>query len=240
MWRAALDALAARDLYAVAPDLPGFGDSDPDPPGTWERHVETLERIRVDEGLEKVALVGHDWGGLIGLRWACDHPDALWAVVAADTGFFPDGRWHGLADALRTPGQGEELVDGMTREGFGQMLGAVSRGIDAEAVDEYFKAFADEPRRRGQLELYRSGDFEKLEPYQGRLAALGVPFLALWGEDDPFAPLAGGQRLADDIPGGRLEVIPGTGHFVFEDEPELAAEALASFLAEVVRTGRAG
>ena len=83
------------------------------------------------------------------------------------------------------------------------MLGAVSRGIDAEAADEYFKAFADEPRRRGQLELYRSGDFAKLEPTQGRLAALGVPFLALWGEDDPFAPVAGAQRFADEIPGAR-------------------------------------
>ena len=87
MWRPALDALAARGLYAVAPDLPGFGDSEPGPPGTntWTRHVEALEALRVAEGLERVALVGHDWGGLIGLRWACDHPDAVWAVVASAT-----------------------------------------------------------------------------------------------------------------------------------------------------------
>ena len=120
----------------------------------------------------------------------------------------------------------------MTRESFGQLLGAVSTGIDAEAVDEYFKAFADEPRRRGQLDLYRSGDFSKLEPYQGKLAALGVPFLALWGEDDPFAPVAGAQRFAREVPGARVQVIPGTGHFVYEDAPETAAEALAAFLAE--------
>jgi haloalkane dehalogenase len=232
MWRAALEALAARELYAVAPDLPGYGDSDPDPPGTWERHVEALERVRAEQGLERVALVGHDWGGLIGLRWACHHPDAVWALVASDTGFFPDGRWHGMARAMRTPGQGEELIDGMTRKSFGELLGAVSTGIDDAAVDEYFKAFSDEPRRRGQLELYRSGDFEKLAAYEGQLAAIGVPFLALWGEDDPFAPVAGGRRFADEIPGGRLEVIPGTGHFVYEDAPEAAAEALASFLAE--------
>src|SRR3954451_20778126 len=115
MWRPAMDALAARGLYAIAPDLPGYGDSEPDPPGTWERHVEALERLRDDQGLEKVALVGHDWGGPIGLRWACDHADAVWAIVASDTGFFPDARWHDLAKALRTPGEGEELVDGMTQ-----------------------------------------------------------------------------------------------------------------------------
>ena len=80
------------------------------------------------EGLDRVALVGHDWGGLIGLRWACDHPDAVWAIVASDTGFFADGRWHGMADALRTPAQGEQLVDWMTLEGFAGMRSVSSRG----------------------------------------------------------------------------------------------------------------
>ena len=236
MWRPALQALAAHGLYAVAPDLPGFGDSDPGAVGTntWTRHVEALEALRQAEGLERVALVGHDWGGLIGLRWACDHPDAVWAVVASDTGFFPDGRWHGMADALRTPCQGEQLVDGMTLEAFTGMLGSISKGIGAEHAREYFKAFADEPRRRGQLELYRSGEFSELEAYDGKLAALGVPFLALWGEEDPFAPVAGAQRFAREVPGARVQVIPGTGHFVYEDAPETAAEALASFLAESV------
>ena len=101
-----------------------------------------------------------------------------------------------------------------------------------EHVDEYFKAFADEPRRRGHLELYRSGDFEKLAPYEGRLAALGVPFLALWGEDDPFAPVAGAHRFAREVPGAEVQVIPGTGHFVYEDAPEAAADALAEWLSE--------
>ena len=240
MWRPALEALAARGLYAVAPDLAGFGDSPPDPPGTWERRVEALEHFRVEHDLGPVALVGHDWGGLIGLRWACDHPEAVWALVASDTGFFADGRWHGMAHALRTEGQGEELVDGMTLEAFTSMLSTVSRGIDSAAAAEYFKAFADEPRRRGQLELYRSGDFEQLAPYEGCLAALGVPTLLLWGEDDAFAPVAGGRRLRDEIPDARLEVFPGTGHFVFEDAPEATASALASFLAEVRPPGRAG
>ena len=234
MWRALMPELAEAGWRSIAPDLAGMGDSEPDPPGTWERHAESLERLREELGLERVVPVLHDWGGLIGLRWACDHPDAVWAVVASDTGFFPDGRWHGMADALRTPGQGEELVDGMTLEAFTGMLSSISKGIGPEHAREYFEAFADEPRRRGQLELYRSGEFSELEAYEGRLAALGVPFLALWGEDDPFAPVAGAQRFAREIPGARVQVIPGTGHFVYEDAPETAAEALASFLAESV------
>src|SRR5215210_2810392 len=114
MWQPSLDALAARGLYAVAPDLAGFGDSEPDLPGTWERHVEALERFRAEQGLERVALVGHDWGGLIGLRWLFDHgEERVWALVASATGFFAGGSWHGMGAAMRTPGQGEQLVDGM-------------------------------------------------------------------------------------------------------------------------------
>jgi len=232
MWMPALEALAARGLYAVAPDLAGFGDSPPDPPATWERHVETLEELRSHLGLDRVALVGHDWGGLIGLRWACDHPDAVWAIVASNTGFFADARWHDMAKAMRTPGRGEELVDGMTHERFERIMRDFSSGVDDRAIGEYFKAFADEPRRRGQLELYRSGDFEKLEAYEGRLAALDAPFLALWGEDDPFAPVGAAHRFEREIPGARVQVIAGTGHFVYDDAPEETAEALAAFLSE--------
>jgi haloalkane dehalogenase len=47
MWRHLLPALAEAGYRAVAPDLPGYGDSEPDPPGTWERHVAALERFRV-------------------------------------------------------------------------------------------------------------------------------------------------------------------------------------------------
>lgn len=229
MWRHVLSALAAAGWRGVAPDLPGFGDSPADPPGTWERHVEALERFRRGLGLERAALVVHDWGGLIGLRWACDHPDAVTALVISNTGFFADGKWHGLAQAMRAEGQGEELVAGMTREAFGEALRATGR-IPDDAIDECWKAFGDEDRRRGQLELYRSGEFEKLVPYEGRLAALGVPTLVLWGETDPFAPLAGGERFHAEIPGSTLVVIEGAGHFVQEEEPERYAREVAAFL----------
>ncbi len=230
MWRDVMPAVAGAGWRAVAPDLPGFGDSPADPPGTWERQVEAVERLREDLGLGSVALVVHDWGGLIGLRWACDHPDAVRALAISSTGFFPDGKWHGMAQALRTEGQGEELVDSMTRDGFAAMMGQVSGGIGEEAVDEYWKAFAEPAGRRGQLDLYRSGDFEKLRAYDGRLAALGVPVRIIWGEDDPFAPVAGAHRLQAGIPGSELVVIEGAGHFVVEDSPERYGAELSAFL----------
>ena len=228
MWREILPPLAAAGYHALAPDLLGFVDSEPDPPGTWERQVEALEGFRTAQGLERATLVVHDWGGLIGLRWACDHPDAVEALVISDTGFFPDGQWHDLAAAMRSE-QGEAIVDSMTEEGLAGLLGSFG-AIGPDEAREYFKALADEPRRSGVLELYRSGDFDKLAPYDGKLAELGVPALILWGADDPFAPLASAERFQREIPGSELVVLDGTGHFVVDDAPDRYAEALLGFL----------
>lgn len=234
MWRGLLEAIAAdAGRRAVAPDLAGFGDTPPDPPGTWERQVELVEQFRRELELERVALVVHDWGGLIGLRWACDNPGAASALVISNTGFFPDGRWHGMAQAMRTPGQGEELVAGFEREGFGALMRSLSPGFDENAIAEYWKAFESDEGRRGILDLYRSGDFSKLEPYAGRLAALGVPALLLWGENDPFAPLAGAHRFRREIPDAELVVAEGASHFVFADDPDRCAREVVGFLDRV-------
>jgi haloalkane dehalogenase len=100
-----------------------------------------------------------------------------------------------------------------------------------DAIDEYWKGFSDEQRRRGHLDLYRSGDFEKLMPYQGKLAALGVPALILWGARDEFAPVAGAHRFKRELPNAELVIIEEAGHFVFQDEPERTVEAVTRFLA---------
>jgi haloalkane dehalogenase len=230
MWRAALEAAAAAGFRAVAPDLPGFGDSPPDPPGTWEHHIQHVERLRDGLGLDDLVLVAHDWGGLIGLRWACDNPDRVRALVISASGFFPDGKWHGMARGLREEDTGEQLVADMTRTNFAALLAWASRGMDDETIDEFWKCFDGDERRRAQLELYRSGDFEKLAPYDGKLAALGVPTLLLWGGDDQFAPVAGAKRFESQLPDAELVVLEGVGHFVWEDEPERSSRELARFL----------
>ena len=217
-----------------------MGLTPPDPPGTWERQIEHLEWFRAALGLEPVVLVVHDWGGFIGLRWACDNPDAVAGLVISDTGFFPDGRWHGMAKALRTPDQGEEVVEGLTREGLRAVLPTMSKGFDERTADEYYKAFATEEGRRGALELYRSGDMEKLIPYEGKLAALDVPTLLLWGENDDFAPIGGAHRFRKQIPGAELAVVAGAGHFVYADEPERCAEEVVRFLGELEERQDAG
>lgn len=233
MWRELLPEIAAAGMRAVAPDLPGYGDSPARRPADWATHRAALEEFRTALGLGRVVLVVHDWGGLIGLRWACDHPDAVAGLVISDTGFFADGKWHGMAEAMRTPGTGEDLMAQQTRETFGALLRSVSTGIGDEAIDEYWRALSDDEGKERQLELYRSGDFSELAEYAGppsRLAALDVPTLLLWGGDDPFAPVAGAHRFAREIPDAELDVLDGVGHFAPEDAPEDYAAAVVRFL----------
>jgi haloalkane dehalogenase len=231
MWAGVMPAIAEAGWRAIAPDFAGYGDSPPDPPGTWERHIESLERFRRELGVERCVPVMHDWGGLIGMRWACEHADAVRALVISATGFFPDGKWHGMAKALKEPGTGEQVMDGFTREGFEAVLRQSSAGMSDEAIGEYWKAFKDDTRRRGHLELYRSGDFSKLADYD--LAGLGVPALLVWGEEDEFAPVAGAHRFERELPDTELVVAAGARHFVWEDAPERCADALTGFLARV-------
>ncbi len=235
LWNDVLPAVADAGWRAVAPDLPGFGDSEPlhGEAGTWVDHVMAVDDFVAAHGLAPVALVVHDWGGLIGLRWACERPYAVRALVISGTGFFPDGRWHGLARGLRTPEQGEQMLAGLTRESFGELLRAASPSITEESLDEYWKGYDGEQRRAAHLALYRSGDFEQLARFDGALGRLGVPTLILWGEGDAFAPVGGAHRFKREIPHAELVILEDAGHFLQEDAPERVAREIAGFLARV-------
>lgn len=230
MWRGLLAALATSGRRALAPDLPAFGDSPPNPPGTWAQHVDAFGRWHDALGLGPVWLVVHDWGGLIGLRWACDNPGVVAGLVISDTGFFSDGRWHGFAKALQHEGQGEQILAALDRSAFDQMLASLSTGFDEATGDEYWRVFSTEEGRLAVVTFYRTCDFSELEAYEGKLAVLGVPTLLLWGESDEFAPIGGAHRFRKEIPGAELVAVEGAGHFVYADEPDRCAAEIVSFL----------
>jgi haloalkane dehalogenase len=233
MWRHVLSAAADAGHRALALDRPGSGRSEPDPPATWARQVEAIERFADELELPPVILVVHDWGGLIGLRWACDHPERVEALVISSSGFFSDGKWHGMAEGLRAEGTGEQMLGAIDRDGFGGMMSSLGSGFDEETIDEYWLSLGSDAGRNAVLEMYRSGDFEQLVPYEGKLAQLGVPTLILWGESDVFAPAAGAHRFVGEIPEAELRIVDGAGHFLYSDAPEESATAVVEFASGV-------
>ena len=138
---------------------------------------------------------------------------------------------------LRTPGQGEQLVDNVTKQAFATMMRDQGGRIPDDAMDEYWKAFMSPAGRRGMLELYRSGDFEKLQPYEGQLEAMGAPALILWGENDPLAPVAAAHRFNREIPDSQVVILEGASHFLYDDEPARCAREIVAFLdSRIART----
>ena len=111
LWRRVLPVLADAGLRAIAPDLIGFGRSDKPAEvedHTYARHVEWVRAFAFDAlDLRDVTLVGHDWGGLIGLRVATENPDRIARIVATNTGLptgdqrMPDV-WLRFREAVRT------------------------------------------------------------------------------------------------------------------------------------------
>ena len=230
MWAPLMDALADEGRRSVAPDLYCLGDSDDPGPATFERNLEAFGELHSELGLGRVALVVHDWGGFVGLAWACEHLELVSALVISDTGFFSDGKWHGMAEAIRSP-QGEEIMAAVDRDGFAGLLRADGADFSDEEIDAYWRPFAEGRGRDATVEFYRSMDFEKLAPYEGRLAELGVPTLLVWGAEDKFAPLSGAKRFEREIPGARLAAFDGAGHFVFDQERERTTREVVDFLA---------
>ena len=173
-----MNALSAQGRRCVAPDLYCLGDSDDAGPATFERNLEALDDLHRELDLGRVAIVVHDWGGFIGLAWACENPDLVSALVISDTGFFSDGKWHGMAEMMRSP-QGEEIIGAIDRDGFAGLIRADGASFSEEDVDAYWRPFADGRGRDATIEFYRSMNFEKLAPYDDKLAELGVPTLSL-------------------------------------------------------------
>ncbi len=231
MFEPLLSALAQDGRRALAPDLYALGDSSEFGAATFEHTLERFGEWIDGLGLDRIALVVHDWGGFIGLAWACEHRERVEALVISNTGFFADGKWHGMAQAMRSE-QGEELVAGLDRDGFAALLRADGTEFDEATIDAYWAPFADGRGQRATLEFYRSMDFEKLAPYEGKLAELGCPTLLLWGAEDQFAPVAGAHRFQREIPGARLVAIEGAGHFVFDAERERCLTEVTAFLGD--------
>lgn len=229
MWEPLMADLAAHGRRCLAPDLYCLGDSDDPGPATFERNLEAVGTFHSEMELEEVELVVHDWGGFVGLAWAVENPECVASLVISDAGFFSDGRWHGIAEALRGE-QGEEIIEQLDRDGFAGLLGADGAPFEDETIDAYWHPFAEGRGRQATLEFYRSMDFSKLIPYEDGLAELGVPVLLLWGAEDKFAPLSGAERFRREIPGAELLVIDGAGHFVYDEEAGRCSDAIVDFL----------
>ncbi|NNK64422.1 MAG: hypothetical protein HKO98_14590, partial [Gemmatimonadetes bacterium] len=102
--------------------------------------------------------------------------------------------------------------------------------VTEQRVAGYARPMQSRARRAAYLRCARAIIPTDLDRLVARIPEIDVPALCLWGDRDPVVPLAGGRRLAAELPRGRLEVLERCGHQVVEERPNASATVLREFL----------
>lgn len=259
LWRRCLPALAAAlpGWRILAPDLPGYGRSAPRP-GAGPRHLGCfLDALLRELGVADFALAGHDLGGLVALTYAASHARVdgaprLSHLILLDTTIYPAPLLVlGLLPALVPPiaevsfawlARQDEAARRRRHVAGLRALLAPSTVLTPEDEAEYSAPYAGMTGWREARRSVRAlaGQTAFVLHCLAHLRDVTVPTALIWGERDPFFPLATAERLRRAIPGARdpVHVVRGAGHFVPEDRPEEVADAIAAFLLTTPPTHR--
>lgn len=223
LWKDAVQAVQEAGYRAIAPDLPGFGQSQTfDEASTWERYVEFISDFTAELSIDRFHLVTHDWGVLIGTKWACTFPERVQSLIIADATYSPDFLWHKDGLMIQSSGSGEEWVARLRNKLiFEAFMNKVIPNVSMEVVEDFYELFSDPNKDRVTLDLYRSGDMKKLEKYRGRLADyLSMPVTIIFGEHDFFISPDFGMKLKqNELNHADYCLIPSVGHFTPLEDP---------------------
>jgi len=236
----------APDAHVVALDLPGVGGSELPAPSNDKRTLAQIVNYAIESmQLQGVTLVGHDVGGMVTYAYLREFPDELARAVIMDTvipGVEPWSEiehnpdiWHfGFHSVPSLP---ERLVSGRQSAYFGffyDALAARPRALDEATRIRHVEAYVRPIALHTGFEWYRAFPRDEADNRQAEGRPVGTPLLYLRGDHDPGLDVdryVDGLRAAGvaHVEGG---VIPGSGHFAPEEQPDAVASALRAFMHE--------
>jgi pimeloyl-ACP methyl ester carboxylesterase len=243
MFRDLIPLLADR-FHIVAPDLPGFGQSDMPARDkftyTFDHIAEVIGRFTEVIGLNRFAIYVFDYGAPTGFRIAVKHPERITAIISQNGNAYEEGLsdgWTPIRAYWQDPSKAnrEALRAFLTPETtHWQYTHGVADEVavspDGQSLDNYYlaRAGADDI----QLDLF--GDYKSnvaLYPtFQNYFRTYKPPFLAVWGKNDPFFLPPGAEAFKRDIPDAVIRFFD-TGHFALETHAKEIAAEIRDFLA---------
>jgi pimeloyl-ACP methyl ester carboxylesterase len=244
LWRGVIPRMSHRHRLLM-PDLRGLGWTEVTTAGYEKDNLVGDQIALLDAlGIDRVKLMGHDWGGFVGFFICLLAPERVERFMALNTGHpWPGQGVRGLADiwrfAYQLPLVAPFLGPRVTRKrGFVKfMLNGAQKGVFSGADAEAFEAPLRDPERaKVTARYYRSfmrRDVPKVLRGHWRRYRLTVPTRMLHGTGDVVITprsLEGYEAYADDL---RIEFVPDTGHFIVDAQPELVAERALEFFEAV-------
>lgn len=240
-WHAVMQPLSQAGAV-IAYDRPGFGlterpmEWDGPNPYSPESQAALLEAVLDHFGVREAVLVGNSAGGTLALQFARLHPERVQALVLVDAAVYNSGGAPGWVRPLLSLPQVHRLGPLFVRQIRTRGLQLLDMAwhdpsrIPPEAMDLYQKPLqADNwDRALWEFSLVNPG-----ESPAGWLDELDVPSLVITGDDDRIVPTADSLRLAEELPGAQLVVIPSAGHVPHEEQPAAFLEAVNAFLASL-------
>lgn len=215
---ASIERVAAETNTVYNVDFPGFGDS-PEPGSVWgvEEYTALIEELARVEKIEKPILIGHSFGGRVGILMASRNPVSKLILVDA-AGVKPRRSLKYYLKVYSYKTLRKVLTTVLGRERGMKMVVKV-RGKSGSA--DYNNA---SPRMRGILSKVVNEDLRSVMP------SITAPTLLIWGDNDTATPLSDAKTMERLIPDAGLVSFPGCGHYSFLDNPAQFAAVLRSFL----------
>ena len=243
-WRYVIPMLADR-FRIIAPDLRGLGDSSRAADGFDKKTVahDVWRLLSEHLKIERFCLVGHDWGGPTAFALACAHHDAVRRLAILDVAIPGDGadfsqngrRWHHAF--FRTPHLPEALLHDREHIYINWLFenyGYLPNSITEADRQEYLRTYRKPGAMSALFGYYRAlpQDAADNQAFLASHGKLRMPVLALGG-DKAFGrgmeTLESMQRVAQDVRGG---VVPNSGHWVTEEQPDFVGNELRQFFLE--------
>ncbi|MCG8693698.1 MAG: alpha/beta hydrolase [Minwuiales bacterium] len=232
-WHRVIPALAKQ--YRVHwYDMPGYGRSDKRPEQRTSLDVQgqVFAEMLAHWGLERPRVVAHDFGGATTLRahllHGCDYDRYILMNVVAmrpwGSEFFDHVGRHVEAFLGLPPHIHKAVVEAYIR-------GALAGDIDAGDFESLVTPWLTEEGRGSFYRQFAQADERYTAEIEPSFGQIRCPVKIVWGEDDPWIPLARGKALHGLIPQASFETLPGVGHLPQLEAPDRVLDLLGPFLA---------